>query len=68
MPCTTNTTIPSRLWKAEAVSIGSILSRVWAKLLYWQGRASARNHVKMLDDQQLRDIGLTRAQLLSALS
>jgi uncharacterized protein YjiS (DUF1127 family) len=67
MTCKTDTHAAPRPWGNQTATLGAILGGIWAKLLNWQGRAIARNHAEMLSDHQLRDIGLTRAQLLSAL-
>lgn len=67
MTCKTNSHAAPRLWGAETASVGGILGRIWANLLNWQSRAFDRHHVEMMSDHQLRDIGLTRAELLRAL-
>lgn len=56
-----------RSWGRHAPAGGGILRIVWTRLLNWQQRASDRRHVEALSDQHLRDIGLTRDELLCML-
>ena len=36
-----------------------VLAAVWSVLCKWQERIETRQHVRMLDDRLLRDIGMT---------
>lgn len=67
MTCKTNIHAAPLFWGSKTTDAGAILGQIWAKLLNWQGRALERHHAETLSNQQLRDIGLTRAQLLRAL-
>ena len=46
-------------------AVGLAITRLVDLLLAWQARAREREHLRMMDGRQLRDLGLTRADIVS---
>ncbi len=46
----------------------NLVSRVFGRLIVWQERAEQRHALAMLDDRQLKDIGLSRADIVREIS
>ena len=55
-------TVPTRPIRFQLSLVG-LLRQGFAHLLAWQGRAFERHHLKTLDNERLRDVGLTRDDL-----
>jgi uncharacterized protein YjiS (DUF1127 family) len=51
--------------RRRASSFGAFLRRVSDLLLLWQERGRQRRQLESLSDRMLRDIGLTRADVLA---
>ena len=60
---------PSTLWADAAAGfigfVGVATTRLVDTLLTWQARAREREHLRMMDGRQLRDLGLTRIDVVS---
>lgn len=48
---------------ASRVTVWTVAARAVTLLLTWQRRVVERNHLRMMDDRMLHDIGLSRADL-----
>ena len=46
----------------------NLVSRVFGRLIVWQERANQRHALATLDDRQLKDIGLSRADVVREIS
>lgn len=46
----------------------AVASWILRRLIVWQERAEQRHALAMLDDHQLKDIGLTRVQIVHEIS
>ncbi|MCF4165378.1 DUF1127 domain-containing protein [Zavarzinia compransoris] len=45
------------------VTVWTLAARAVTLLLTWQSRVMERNHLRMMDDRMLQDIGLSRADI-----
>ena len=54
-------------WQGNLKPI-NLASRVLERLIVWQERAEQRHALAMLDDRQLKDIGLSRADIVREIS
>jgi uncharacterized protein YjiS (DUF1127 family) len=48
---------------AASMTAGGFVSRTIEVILYWRDLARGRRHLAALNDEMLRDIGLTRADV-----
>jgi len=48
---------------AASMTAGGFVSRTIETILYWRELARGRRHLAALNDEMLRDIGLTRADV-----
>ena len=56
----------SEVWSGTSVetpSVRELLGKIWQTLMVWQQRASERVALRSMDDRELKDIGITRADV-----